>query len=240
MAASAPPSESQMPLRSTYIFSGVTVLDVPARPLRKSIGKYFVTIEIDGKEEWKSREIQTRERKVVWNQKEDKCEFESASSSTWKVTLCKNHSRSKPVEEMGSITLPLDGWMQRFMVAQLLTSGNDELAMTVQMSIAKKEVPVPNTTIVLEEPVAAAGAHSDDAAVRPGIAGLGAASAAVDEVVRDAGDVVGALNGLLGKLHPFTTLMDKVSEVHPFLKMSCTILSTALKVVSPSVLLFLR
>ncbi|KZO92956.1 hypothetical protein CALVIDRAFT_540426 [Calocera viscosa TUFC12733] len=75
MAAPAPPSESQMPLRSTYIFSGVTALDVPARPLLKSPGKYFVTIAIDGKEEWKSREIQTRDRKVAWNQKEDKCEL---------------------------------------------------------------------------------------------------------------------------------------------------------------------
>ncbi|KZO92983.1 hypothetical protein CALVIDRAFT_286487 [Calocera viscosa TUFC12733] len=213
MAAPAPPSESQMPLTSTYIFSGVTVLDVPARPLKKSIGKYFLTIAIDGKEEWKSREIRTRGKKVAWNQKEDKYEFESASNSTWKVTLCKNHSRSKPVEQMGSITLPLDGWMQRFMVAQLVSTGNQKVAITVQVSVTKKEATILDSSIALHDSVEAADGDGDNAGLLAETPGLGAVSTAVDEVQEHAGDVVEALNGLLGKLEPFIMLMDKVSEV---------------------------
>ncbi|KZO92944.1 hypothetical protein CALVIDRAFT_540412 [Calocera viscosa TUFC12733] len=104
----------------------------------------------------------------------------------------------------------------------------------MQLSVAQKETAVPPSAIALQELVETAESDANAAALRPEIPGLDAASAAVEKIsngMEAASDIADALDGLLSKLDFFITLMDKVSEVHPYTKMAWTILSAALKVI---------
>ncbi|KZO92941.1 hypothetical protein CALVIDRAFT_283978 [Calocera viscosa TUFC12733] len=104
MAIPAQTVECQQPLRSTYVCSGVTVQGLPTRSVLKSESRYFVTISIDKVQVWKSREIRSKESTVVWNEGEDKHEFECAPAASLKATVCKNHSRGRPAEEVARHT----------------------------------------------------------------------------------------------------------------------------------------
>ncbi|KZT50212.1 hypothetical protein CALCODRAFT_488579 [Calocera cornea HHB12733] len=89
MAAPARALEIGKSLRSTYLCSAVTVLGLPKRTRLQYPGKYVIQIRINGKEEWASREIQSKGTKVVWGEDKDKHEFTCTPDSELRVILWK-------------------------------------------------------------------------------------------------------------------------------------------------------
>ncbi|KZO90470.1 hypothetical protein CALVIDRAFT_602933 [Calocera viscosa TUFC12733] len=234
-SAAADPHEAEQ-LRLTYICTGVTIQDLPTRGLLKSKGKYYITISIDGKKAWKTREIQTRESTVVWEEAEDKTEFDASSASKLKVTVWKRHN-SRPMEQVGTVELPLTEWLQAISPTALNqgSPSSDTSPILAKLSVTKKDDKAPDTILKNPLPNDFEEADSDaTAAFQRKTNVLDTISAAVDkvDVAKDsATDICKAWDPLLEKLTVFADLMDKVSEVHPYVKMAWTVLSAAYKLV---------
>ncbi|KZT51147.1 WD40 repeat-like protein [Calocera cornea HHB12733] len=232
MSATAPALESSRPLKPTYVCAGVTVLNLPKRALLKSLGKYFIRIHIGGKEQWTSREIRTKESKVVWDADEDRHHFECDPTADLRVTLFKNHSGSRPPEEVGALARRLTDWTQAEMVGQLVTNSKNNLSIVIQLALTRKEPDSRDLNAALQEPAETLEATANVAVLSTEIPGLTAATRAVgniENLTESAADIGEALGGLLDKLHVFVGLIDTVSEVHPYVKMAWTILSAAFK-----------
>ncbi|KZO92943.1 hypothetical protein CALVIDRAFT_284031 [Calocera viscosa TUFC12733] len=213
--------ESSKSLSSIYAYSGVTIQGLPVRGIRKSDAKYFVRLSIDETEVWRSREIRSKESTVVWNKEEDRAEFECAQSENWTVTLYKNHSHGRPVEEVGAVTLRLSSWLEAMTVGRLATGPNTKDApVLVQLSVQQKETTVPDRAIARPETVDIAEANTSATMPDIPVADPPAGADDIDTAKRYLGDIATALNGLMGKIEVFDTTMLHVSEVHPYLKMS--------------------
>ncbi|KZT51144.1 hypothetical protein CALCODRAFT_488152 [Calocera cornea HHB12733] len=231
MAAPDAALGSSQPLRSTYNCTGVAVTGLPSRAIHKSRAKYFVRMYVDDKEEWTSREIRTRETKVMWDADEDEHDLECAASSALRVTLYKNHSGGRQPEEVGSLTRSLQGWMQADRVGRLVPSSTskDKLSIMVELSLNQSIAAVPNSVAGSQEPVENAEGVVSAVALpidTPGVCAV-TATISTEAASKDIADSVAAkLGGLLDKLRELRQLMDAETEVQPYLKMSLSILST--------------
>ncbi|KZT50592.1 hypothetical protein CALCODRAFT_521886 [Calocera cornea HHB12733] len=242
MPASSPPDDISKPSSSTYLGAGATILGLRQRSRFKSSRKYFVRIHIDGKEEWTSREIRTKESKVVWDDDQDRHEFKCSLTSLFRVTLFRNRRGARPSEEIGTLARPLQEWIQAAMVGQLITSSPEKngLSIEIQMSRMYEDADVPDSTAALQEVVEGLGpvngleATANSAVLlttkESGSDNPTTAISSSGELSNGVADVAGALEGLLETLHMFVRSMDAQTEVHPYLKMAWTILSTALNI----------
>ncbi|KZO89957.1 hypothetical protein CALVIDRAFT_569468 [Calocera viscosa TUFC12733] len=232
-SAAADPPENQQ-LRSTY--TCVTIQGLPKRGFYKSKANYYVAISIDGKEVWKSREIQTKESMVVWEEAEEKTEFDATSVSKLEVKGCKRHS-SRPVEEVGTVELPLNEWLEAISPTALNqgSPSSDTPPILIKISVTKKDDKAADA--ILKTPLHKAVEEADayaTAAFQRKAGVLDTISEAADKIdaAKDSETDIGKTwNPLLEKLSVFANLMDGVSEVHPYVKMAWTVLSAAYKVV---------
>ncbi|KZO89956.1 hypothetical protein CALVIDRAFT_432336 [Calocera viscosa TUFC12733] len=216
MATPAQTSKSEEPLRSTYICSGVTVQGLPTRSVLKSEARYFVSISIDGEEEWKSREIRSKESTVGWDKEEDKHEFECAPTASLKATVFKNHSRGRPVEEVGAVTLPLSTWLQTAIVPHLITKlTTKDNPILVRLSLSQKDSSPPAPETNLQDHVPTTGADANTATLQPEITVdmPTAAAADVSDFTHSLADIEKMLEELRGKLDRFTTSMNEMPDV---------------------------
>ncbi|KZO92986.1 hypothetical protein CALVIDRAFT_540455 [Calocera viscosa TUFC12733] len=111
MISTQKPAPKEQSSTSKYVCRAITVDGLPTRSTLKSEAKYFVKVTVAGGEGWKSREFRTRGSQVVWDGEEDRHKFECTPASVLRLALYKNHKPPKPVEELGTAELSVDGWL---------------------------------------------------------------------------------------------------------------------------------
>ncbi|KZO92964.1 hypothetical protein CALVIDRAFT_566892 [Calocera viscosa TUFC12733] len=214
---------------------GITVADLPMRSLLKSEAKYFVKVMVDGVEGWRSREIRTRGSSVVWDGEEDRHQFECTRASTLRIALYKNHKPPKPVEELCTAKLSIDGWVAATGAIPLVSTSASKVkaSIRVQLSPASDDKPTVDPTV--DDPVGLAVRKADKAAAAMHTpAALDKIEAGIDNingVSKPATDIASALKPLVSNLEWFMDAMDVVTEVHPYAKTAWIVVSAAYKAV---------
>ncbi|KZO92991.1 hypothetical protein CALVIDRAFT_286208 [Calocera viscosa TUFC12733] len=207
---------------------GATVHGLPKRTALLSDGKYYLTINIDGKEVWKSREAKPKESVLGWQGEGDKAEWERALTSVLRVTLYQNR-RLRNKEALGAVELPLSSWLDATDAIPFVSSSTSTSRSQIFVSLSLVHDLTPTREV-----------RMNDALVRQAVE-LGTEDAGamrtlgdsdkVAQVGQTTPDVAGALLPLLDKLEWFMNAMELVTEVHPYSKMAWLAISAAYKVV---------
>ncbi|KZT54162.1 WD40 repeat-like protein [Calocera cornea HHB12733] len=252
------PTAASFPSKSTYVLTGAALDGLPTRGLFKSDGKYFIKVIVDGEKEWSMREIKTKSAKVVWDEEEDRRQFDGNSASNLRVTLYKNHS-SRAAEEVGKAVLSLTKWVEAANAVPLVLGsaahGTPSIRVRLHLTETREAIVAPEVNdvapaddpAVADDPAAADDPATVDASMQsaiaeadtkttalqglPGLSAVSTSTGKISEMTDGLGGIASAWEPLLDKLDAFTQMMDVVSEVHPYAKMAWTVLSAAYKVV---------